>query len=89
MTEQAATAPAADNPSLSTTDILNAVKVIDFACDQGAFKGWNTLENVARVRAKLLGFLQAVAPELLNPAPTEETKAPEAVSESESTAEAA
>lgn len=87
MTEQAATAPAADNPALSTTDILNAVKVIDFACDQGAFKGWNTLENVARVRAKLLGFLQAVAPELLNPAPSEE-KAPEAAAP-ESTAEAA
>lgn len=63
-----AEAPAPENgASLSVSDIMNTVKIIDFACEQGAFKGWTTLENVARVRARLLAFIQNVAPDLLNP----------------------
>jgi hypothetical protein len=44
---------------LSLTDIQNAVKVIDFAAEQGAFKGWQTIEQVLTVRNRLNTFLSA------------------------------
>lgn len=44
--------------SLSLNDIQNAVKVIDFAADQGAFKGWKTIEQVLNVRQRLNSFLE-------------------------------
>ncbi|ACL55952.1 hypothetical protein Mnod_0935 [Methylobacterium nodulans ORS 2060] len=36
-------APAKPETSLSLTDIANAVQVIDFAADAGAFRGWRSL----------------------------------------------
>lgn len=42
-------------------DIQNALKVIDFACDQGAFKGWSTIEQVQVVRTKLAAFVAYAA----------------------------
>lgn len=47
--------------NLSLNDIQNAVKVIDFAADQGAFKGWKTIEQVLVVRQRLNTFLEAAA----------------------------
>jgi hypothetical protein len=47
--------------SLSLTDIQNALQVIDYACDQGAFKGWKTIEQVLGVRQRLNAFLEAAA----------------------------
>lgn len=47
--------------SLSLNDIQNAVKVIDFAADQGAFKGWKTIEQVLVVRQRLNSFLEAAS----------------------------
>jgi hypothetical protein len=44
--------------SLSLNDIQNAVKVIDFAAEQGAFKGWKTIEQVLNVRQRLNAFLE-------------------------------
>ncbi|RYD78909.1 MAG: hypothetical protein EOP84_13695 [Verrucomicrobiaceae bacterium] len=44
---------------LGISDIQNAVAVIDYACDQGAFKGWNTIEQVLQVRARLKTFVDA------------------------------
>jgi hypothetical protein len=44
--------------TLSLNDIQNAVKVIDFAADQGAFKGWKTIEQVLNVRQRLNSFLE-------------------------------
>lgn len=49
-------------PSISIQDLQNAVKVIDYACEQGAFKGWQVIEQVIGVRAKLVTFLEAAAP---------------------------
>jgi hypothetical protein len=46
-----------EDPTLGLQDITNALKIIDFACEQGAFKGWNTIEQVRAVRAKIAAFL--------------------------------
>ena len=55
------TAPV-DAPVLSISDIQNAIRVIDYAAEQGAFKGWNTIEQVLAVRNRMNDFLKAVAP---------------------------
>jgi hypothetical protein len=44
-------------PSLGIQDIENALRVIDFACEQGAFKGWDTITKVQAVRGKLASFV--------------------------------
>jgi len=46
-----------ENPSLGIQDIKNALSVIDHAAEQGAFKGWNTIEQVMAVRARLSNFV--------------------------------
>jgi len=43
---------------LNVADIENAVKAIDYACDQGAYKGWNTIEEVRAIRNRLVLFLR-------------------------------
>jgi hypothetical protein len=64
--------PAAEAPSLGIQDIQNALKIIDFACDQGAFKGWNTIEQVRSVRLKIAAFVAyAEANTPADPAPAE------------------
>lgn len=47
--------------TLSLQDIDNTIKVIDYACEQGAFKGWTTIEQVIGVRSKLANFLMIAA----------------------------
>ena len=47
---------------LTPADIQNAVRIIDFACDQGAFKGWEVIQKVLLVRNRLNNFLLAVMP---------------------------
>jgi hypothetical protein len=44
-------------PSLGIQDIQNALKIIDFAAEQGAFKGWNTIQQVLTVRGKIAAFV--------------------------------
>jgi hypothetical protein len=66
-------APAA--PVIQITDLQNAVQIIDYACEQGAFKGWKVIEQVIAVREKLAAFLAAAAPA---PALAEEAPAPAA-----------
>ena len=44
-------------PSLGIQDIENALKIIDFAADQGTFKGWTTIEQVRTVRDKIALFV--------------------------------
>ncbi len=65
-----------NQPTLGIDDIKNAVKIIDFAADNGAFKGWKVIEQVLVVRNRLNNFTKAVAPD--------ETPAP-AVSSSDTT----
>lgn len=73
-----ATAPEAEGPNLSITDIQNALRVIDFAADQGAFKGWSTIEQVYAVRQKLNAFVTFAQ---ANSAPAEGETAEEAPAE--------
>lgn len=58
-------------PSIGLQDLQNAVKVIDYACEQGAFKGWAVIEQVIAVRNKINAFVVASTPK-------EEPKAEEA-----------
>lgn len=75
---QEQTAPAVDQPTIGLQDLQNAIKVIDYACDQGAFKGWQVIEQVAAVRSKLAAFVAAATP-------PEEPKAPEAPAKAKKT----
>jgi len=47
--------------TLSLVDIRNAVNIMDYACDQGTFKGWKMIGEVSTVRQKFVNFLNAVA----------------------------
>lgn len=55
-----AAAPAA--PVIQINDLQNAVQIIDYACEQGAFKGWKVIEQVIAVREKLAAFVAAATP---------------------------
>lgn len=60
-----------DAPSGFTyTDIRNVVIIIDYAADQGAFKGWDTIQKVQTVRSRLLAVLAA------EPKPVDEVEGP-------------
>lgn len=58
-------APATDQPPLGIQDLTNALQIIDFAAEQGAFKGWATITQVMQVRNRIETFLKSV--------PTQET----------------
>jgi hypothetical protein len=67
-------APAA--PSIELADLQNAVKIIDYACEQGAFKGWQVIEQVIAVREKIATFLKAAAPAPVEEEPAAPAKKP-------------
>ena len=71
-TEQAA--PEVQGPQISIVDLQNAIKIIDYACEQGAFKGWQTIEQVISVREKIANFVAAATPAEVAPL-VEEPKA--------------
>ncbi len=45
------------NPNLSITDIADAVKIIDYACENGAFRGWGNIRQIMLVRDRLDAFV--------------------------------
>lgn len=49
---------------LQVIDIENAVKAIDYASDQGAYKGWGTIQEVLNIRNRLVLFLQQAKAEI-------------------------
>lgn len=59
---------APDSPTINIVDLQNAVKVIDFAAEQGAFKGWQIIKQVMAVRDKLDEFVLAANPPAAAPA---------------------
>lgn len=61
-------------PKLDATDIQNAVTVIDYAAEQGAFRGWDTIIKVLNVRNQLFAFVSAIDPK--NKAETTEPPPP-------------
>ena len=50
-------------PSININDLQNVIKIIDYACEQGAFKGWQIIEQVAGVRARIAAFVAHSAPD--------------------------
>jgi hypothetical protein len=51
----------APSPQLSINDIQSAIAAIDYACQQGAFKGWEVITSVFETREKLARFVASVA----------------------------
>jgi hypothetical protein len=45
--------------NLNVTDISDAVKVIDHAAEQGAFKGWTNIRQILGLRDRLDAFVTA------------------------------
>lgn len=45
--------------NLNITDIADAVKIIDYAAEQGAFKGWGNIRQILIVRDRLEMFTTA------------------------------
>jgi hypothetical protein len=50
---------AQEQAAIGVVDLQNAVKIIDHAAEQGAFKGWQVIEQVIAVRNKLNAFVTA------------------------------
>lgn len=48
-------------PQLNIADIQGAVAAIDYACAQGAYKGWDVVRSVFETREKLAAFVMSVA----------------------------
>lgn len=76
--------PVAQEASIGVVDLQNAVKIIDHAADQGAFKGWQVIEQVIAVRNKLNAFVTAALE-----AQEAESKAAEAAAQAAASDEAA
>ena len=68
--------PPENQPSLNIADIQNALKIIDYAAEQGAFKGWTIIEQVLVSRNRLNDFVKAVTPVVPNPASPDATLVP-------------
>jgi hypothetical protein len=65
------------SPVIQITDLQNAVQIIDYACEQGAFKGWKVIEQVISVRETLVAFVAAATPaEVPEAQPTPAAKKP-------------
>ena len=65
-------------------EIKNAVAIIDHAADQGAFRGWDAINQVFACRARLLSFVQMMEQALA--APNEVEAQTETPSESDNVA---
>jgi hypothetical protein len=46
--------------TLFPSDIADAVKIIDHAADQGAFRGWENIRQILVVRDRLHAFSEAI-----------------------------
>lgn len=65
------------NPTLENftpDDLRAAVILIDFACEQGAFKGWDTINKAFTVRTRIAAFVEqwAAITEPATPTPATE-----------------
>ena len=81
------TPAATETPAtISILDLANVVKIIDYAADQGAFKGWTVIEQVAGVRQKINAFVEAAqAAQAAQEAETANTEGGESVNTDAST----
>ena len=72
---------ASDAPALGLVDIKNAIAVIDYAAEQGSFKGWGTIQQVMNVRQKLAAFVEASTPQEVKDAEAAEAAVEETAEE--------
>lgn len=49
--------------NLNLNDLKNLLIILDYASDQGAFKGWNNIRKVLALRDKLDDFIKANSPD--------------------------
>lgn len=49
-------------PQLTLADVKNAVNIMDYAAEQGAFKGWEIISQVMQVRQRLATFVEVASP---------------------------
>ncbi len=68
MTTTPTTAPAAFTPD----DLRAAVILIDYACEQGAFKGWDNIQKAYTVRERINAFVEQWAS--ISETPTPQTE---------------
>lgn len=71
MTEQVVEQQQADEPQLSTQDLVMVVRLVDMAAARGAITG-DDLEAVGGLRRRFVEFLRVNAPEVFQ-APAEES----------------
>jgi hypothetical protein len=45
--------------NLNFNDIADAIKIIDHAAQEGAFKGWDNIRPILSVRDKLQAFVES------------------------------
>lgn len=91
--QEASTTTAPVQPNISINDLHSAVQIIDYAADQGAFKGWGVIEQVKTIRDRLNAFVVASTPkkeeaEKPKAGPKKITKAPAGAKKSASVAKA-
>jgi hypothetical protein len=63
--------------TITIGDLENVLSIIDYAANQGAFKGWKTMQDVLNVRIKISTFIEeakASTPVEASPNNTEDTK---------------
>lgn len=71
-TENQTTEQGAD---LKMNDIKGAINAIDYAAEQGAFKGWTIISQALAIRNRLAAFVAANEPAEEETAASEEPKA--------------
>jgi len=54
-------------------ELKNAVQIIDYAADQGAFKGWGSINQVLGCRGRLVAFIELMQGALQPDGATNET----------------
>ena len=57
-----------EQPSLNITHIAAAVKLIDVAAEQGAYRGWDLIRQAWTVRDQLNAFVVAANAQVNSPA---------------------
>lgn len=53
--------------NLNLSDLADAVRVIDYAADQGAFRGWTNIRQIIALRDRLDIFVTAASGDQSNP----------------------
>jgi hypothetical protein len=75
-------------PAFSPEDLVQAILLIDEGVNQGAYKGWETIQRAIAVRARLLMFAQHWQGTIDAQNPSEETEVSNEAAGDEPAAEA-